>query len=691
MKLTSIRLCNFRPFYGRTPEIVLANREDRNTTVIHGNNGGGKTSILNALTWVLYEKFTAAFASPEQLVNKRAIAEAKPGAPVECWVEVTFEHNGKRYRAKRVCSVHKTDTGVGQGRSELHLLVAGDDGRWSQPQPPLSPKDVINRVLPESLHRYFFFDGERIEKIVQSDKKAEMAAATKVLLRVEVLDRAIRHLGEAKKALEQDLAEIGDPETQRLIQEKNQLEQERERLIERQQEISQGLEAQKTLEKNVGDQLRELNSVRDLQKERDDLQKEAESINAKINEAKKRLRQATSTKSYAVFLSEATSEFRAILNDLRERGELPAGIKQQFVKDLLHQKRCICGTQLSEGTQPYKLVQAWMDRAGQGDVEEAAIRMGAQVESIDKQIPEFWKELNDEQTNIGQLKKSLSLVETKLDDIHEKLITSPLENIRKLESRLDAIRSKVIELRLEESEKNKRIADLETEITKKEKLINQHQVKESKHLIAHERIKVTQDASERLSDSRARIDQQFRSELERSVQNIFRQISFKPYVPKLSDKYELTLIESTAGREELVPASSGESVILSLSFIGSIIDKVREWSRKQTVIDLGSSIFPVVMDSPFAVLDLEYKQQIARIIPKLANQLILLVNKSQWINEVEKEMTAHIGKQYVLTYYSPKDDCKEDSIELAGSNYFLVQQSPYEYEYTIISEVGRRG
>ena len=79
MKLTSIKVCNFRSFYGTTPEILLACGDNSNTTIIHGNNGSGKTSLLNAFTWVLYEKFSAAFASIEQLVNKRAIAQAKLG------------------------------------------------------------------------------------------------------------------------------------------------------------------------------------------------------------------------------------------------------------------------------------------------------------------------------------------------------------------------------------------------------------------------------------------------------------------------------------------------------------------------------------------------------------------------------------------------------------------------------------
>ena len=49
MKLTSIKLCNFRQFYGKTPEILLASGE-QNTTIIHGNNGSGKTTLLNAFT-----------------------------------------------------------------------------------------------------------------------------------------------------------------------------------------------------------------------------------------------------------------------------------------------------------------------------------------------------------------------------------------------------------------------------------------------------------------------------------------------------------------------------------------------------------------------------------------------------------------------------------------------------------------
>lgn len=687
MKILSIQLCNYRPFYGETPEILLASREGHNATVIHGNNGAGKTAILNAFTWVLYEKFTPGLACPEQLVNKRAIAEAQLEERVECSVKITFEHGGKKYLAKRVCYALKTNNGVVQEKGDLSLQYADDDGRWVKPSQ--APKDVINRVLPESLHRYFFFDGERIEKIVQTDKKAEMSAATKILLRVEVLDRAIRHLADAKKELEQDYQNIASAETAKLIQEKKKLEDELQDLEERQHEINKELENRQKLENNVDEQLRALKSVQQLQQQRDELQQELDSIQDKIKQGKNKLKFSTSRKSYAVFLSEATADFRSILDQLREKGELPSGIKQQFVKDLLQQKRCICGTELIDNSKSYNLVEAWMNKAGQGDVEETVIRMGAEVESINKQVLDFWGEIDGEQSNQEQLRKRLATIETQLEDIHEDLKNSPSENIRDLENRREDIKKSIRNLTLEEGENKNKVEQFRNDIKRKDELLMQQKANEKKQVVALERIQVTQDAISRLSRIREIMDKRFRTELEQAVQNIFKQISFKPYIPKISDNYELKLIETTSGTEENVAASSGENVILSLSFISSIINKVREWSKQQNLMDLGNSIFPVVMDNPFSSLDTEYKKQIAREVPKLADQLVLIINKAQWMNEVEQEMTKYTGKHYVLTYYSPKLNCVEDNIDLYGHSYPLVKHSPVEQEYTEISEVVR--
>lgn len=684
MKLTSIRLCNFRQFYGKTPEIALASGE-QNTTVIYGNNGAGKTTILNAFTWVLYEKFSAAFSSEDQLVNKRAITEAPFGEAVDCWVELGFEHQNKRYQAKRLCRAYRTEVGVEQGQSELYLQIAGDDGRWLLPQQ--LPEDIIGRILPSTLHQYFFFDGERIEQIVRSDKKAEIAEATKTLLGVEVLDRSLKHLKEAKKSLESELAMIGDFETRKLLKEQKKLEQEASFISNRQREIEKELEHEDELKRTVGNRLLEVSGAQELQRLRDELEAKEKLVREQLKQAREALKRAISTRGYSVLLLETTAEFRAIVDRLREGGELPVGIKQQFVSDLLNKGRCICGTELIEGTHAHQQVSAWMDKAGIVDVEETAIRMGAQVDELDKQFPEFWQEVDRQQANIARERAELSQIETQLDDINKKLRTYPNEDIQQLQRRLDETEERLRDLMLEKGANQQKIESLKTEIERQIKQIAKHKMNEAKQVVAQRRIAATQDAIERLTEVRSRLENQFRSSLEKRVQEIFTSISFTPYIPKLTEKYELILIEKTAGQETIVAASTGENQILSLSFIGGIIDRVREWIQENALMGPDSSTFPIIMDSPFGSLDEIYRRQIAKILPRLANQLVVLVTKTQWRGEVEREMANYIGKEYVLTYNSPKPDCEEDAIELGGIRYPLVKRSPNEFEYTEIVEV----
>jgi DNA sulfur modification protein DndD len=689
MKLTSIRLCNFRSFYGKTPEIVLAVGTSRNTTIVHGNNGAGKTSFLNAFTWVLYEKFSAAFASAEQLVNKRAIAEANIGEAIECWVEIFWEHDNKRYRVKRECRVYKNDTHFDAGKTQLFMQIAGDDGRWYHS--PQHPEDVINQILPVSLHQYFFFDGERIEQIVRSDKKAEIAEATKIFLGVKVIDNSIKHLSEAKKTLENELKAIGDAQTKQLLRERQKLEIEIEQIIQRQSEITQELEYQNTFKKETSNRLRELAAAQELQEKRQNLENQKTTNQAELRKSKATLKKTISTRGYSVLLLSKTNQFREIIADLKQRSELTAGISQEFVQELLCDRRCICGTQLDDGSNAHQNVSNLLNQAGSSAVQETVIRTIAQVDEIDKQAIAFWEDIDHEQLRIHQLRESISQIEAELDNIQERLRKDPSEEIRNLQLRLDDIDKKIADLNIERGEKNQRVDSLKTEAAELDKQITKQKFNEERQALAQRRIAATLDVIERLNEVKQRQEKQFRLQLEQRIQEIFNEISITPYIPKISEKYELTLIENTSRVEVSVAASTGENQILSLSFIGSIIDKVREWSERKMLMVADSSTFPIVMDSPFGSLDETYRRQIAKIIPQLANQLIVLVSNTQWRGEVEAEMTSRIGREYVLTYYSSKPDCDEDTIEIAGQQYPLVRQSPNEFEYTEIFEVNRNG
>ncbi|WP_071190028.1 AAA family ATPase [Trichormus sp. NMC-1] len=689
MKLTSIKLCNFRSFYGKTPEITLAGGDLRNTTMIYGSNGAGKTSILNAFTWVLYEKFSAAFASTEQLVNKRAIAESQPGDPVECSVEVGWEHESNRYRATRSCRVYKNESNfIELGKTQLKIQVAGDDGKWYFPLQ--QAEEIITQILPASLHQYFFFDGERIEEIVRSDNKAEIAEAIRTFLGVEVIELSIKHLKDAKKSLETELKNIGDAETKQLLNQQEKQELEIETINKRQTEINQELEHQQTFKKEVSNKLRELSAVKELQERKQNLESQRDSLREELKKTRENLKKVISARGYTVLLSETTAKFREIFTDLKQKGELTAGISREFVNDLLNSGRCICGADLREGTHTHFHVKNLMKKAGSSTVEETAIRMSAQVEEIDKQAVSFWEEADREQARIQQLRENLNQVELELAGIQEQLRKDPNEEISSLQKRLDEIEAQIDELNREQGANQQEVLHLKTDIDALIKQISKQKQNEEKQSLAQRRINATQDAIERLSEVKNRQENQFRLQLEQRVQEIFSDMSFTPYVPKISEKYELSLVENTTGIEAPVAASTGENQILSLSFIASIIDKVRDWSEKRKMMMVpDSSTFPIVMDSPFGSLDANSRRHIARTIPKLANQLIVLVTKTQWRVEVEEEIYDKIGKEYVLVYYSSKPNCEQDFIELGKERYSLVRQSLNGFEYTEIVEVER--
>ena len=244
------------------------------------------------------------------------------------------------------------------------------------------------------------------------------------------------------------------------------------------------------------------------------------------------------------------------------------------------------------------------------------------------------------------------------------------------------------------------MADRQAEIEKLSQQIKKLHLSEVKQAKVQRQIAATEDAIARLKQIQTNIDYVFRADLEHQVQKIFNAITTVPYTPRLTERYELTLIEKTTGQERSVAASTGENQVLSLSFIAAIIERVRRWSQKSAqtagqnpdedaalLMGPDSGTFPIVMDSPFGSLDELYRRQVGKALPKLVNQLLVLVSKTQWRGEVEEELAPYIGKEYVLVYNSPKPDVQRDDVYLHGEAYPLVKFSSSEFEYTEIIEV----
>ena len=153
-----LTLHNFRQFVG-THEIFFASEPDRNVTVIHGDNGSGKTTILNAFTWLFYQETSSDFEFPERLGSEAGLAELSPQSTLDVYVDLEFEDSGRVYTIRRTTSATKDLEGKRSDSAQTSLRVSFID-ETGEVQDPGNPQNFIEHLLPKPLYPFFFFNGD---------------------------------------------------------------------------------------------------------------------------------------------------------------------------------------------------------------------------------------------------------------------------------------------------------------------------------------------------------------------------------------------------------------------------------------------------------------------------------------------------------------------------------------------------
>ena len=95
--------------------------------------------------------------------------------------------------------------------------------------------------------------------------------------------------------------------------------------------------------------------------------------------------------------------------------------------------------------------------------------------------------------------------------------------------------------------------------------------------------------------------------------------------------------------------SEGEKIVTSFAFVGSIISIAKEVISREKDEKLGledDDRFTLVMDAPFAKLDLSHRKNVTSLIPTLTDQIILFSADSQWDGVVEDALKNKIGLMY---------------------------------------------
>ncbi len=426
-----------------------------------------------------------------------------------------------------------------------------------------------------------------------------------------------------------------------------------------------------------------------LQAQRKAAEEREKTIKADIKERKTELARAFSRSGYLLLVPDVIREAKAALESAREKLQIPGPIKRQFVQDLLEAGKCICGGRLSPGSPEYQSVDAWRSRTASENLEAVTTTTKAELNAYDKRVEDCVIDLDRLQSKRSELFAELRRVRELLDELSVKIgDRGQGEDPEKLERRRRQINTEMDGIKLKIHDINRRIEELDEQISQKKQELRSFERADEEGKLAQARLSAVANVVDALKKIRQLRYAELHEDLAQQLDEIWGRISIKDYRARLEEGFRLSLTKDIGGEEEHVRgASTGEKQVLSLAFVGALGAKARQTAEKAkgTGSLFRGGLYPLVIDSAFGSLEVEYRRDVAKWIRTLSPQIILLVSETQWRREVEEELQPFIGKEWVLKCETRKNRSRD--IELRGGKYPYVVQSHDGYERTTFEEV----
>ena len=141
-----------------------------------------------------------------------------------------------------------------------------------------------------------------------------------------------------------------------------------------------------------------------------------------------------------------------------------------------------------------------------------------------------------------------------------------------------------------------------------------------------------------------------REALEMKVNNIFEQMYHGHRRVSIDQKYQVTLLTTIEDKEVAAGESEGSNRVKSFAFIAGLVALAKEKliaNAGEEGFNLSSEPYPLVMDAPFSNADETHTANISKVLPEIAEQVIMFVMQKDW-RYAEPVMATRVGKQYEL-------------------------------------------
>jgi DNA sulfur modification protein DndD len=647
MIFNKVILNNFRQYKGKV-EIDLSTDINRPITLVVGNNGSGKTTLLQSIRYCFYGSSSNYLNLPksDDMLNISLSLSMKELDVEEMFVEVHFTHKNTYYIARRRRSYKKIRDSIEPG-SELFSMKYQPKGKPANEIKSEDASDKIQSIIPAGLSYIFMFDGERMEKkLNEREFQDDLKESILGMLDIKKYDKLYNILGYENKSS----SVVGMLESKKVVETKEQKDarMEYKEILDKYEDFKLKIDQQKSslseLDKEIEQYKDNQQKIQQTQKLRLELSKCDQNLLSDQQRLEILAADFIKTSKYALthkLVLKFKNKYDKFLLKQGESKVFYSYLHIATIEDIIEKKICVCGRPFSEHSAQEKHLETLKETA-------LPIESAQNLNLIHQKIKEAasfneeMKVLSEKKAALNELKKSIRDNEAeykRLDRLikeNEQLLgLSNQLQIESLYDRKNVITNKISELTVTfkaltaiKDNMNAEIKEFESKslINNKINQVIDDILKVKKHLL-----EVKEDKD---SVARRVLTERFNEILTRTIQ--------KKYQVDIMKDYSIVIRNIETNKDETDVLSTGQRVVVSVSFINALIQTAKELSPKIEE----SERYGVLMDAALSNLDDLHIDRMCDVSLNSFDQLLFLSFKKTLKGELFDGIEQRIGKVF---------------------------------------------
>lgn len=634
IKLKNLRFQNWKCYQDQIINFDIDPDLKKNIWVVFGNNGYGKTSLLEAILWCLYgvRAIYPNTRQQPQFVNFFNTIAVEENPNTKMSVALTFQQGTTTYRIVREVERVVRGNSISFKQTIFSFSINGKE----RPD----TKENIESILPESCKEFFFFDGKKIEEYAKLTHNQETRDAIERVLGIPEIRNLVTDSKNAHKQISDKFDKVShiNQDLRDINQQINSIQDEINIEEAKKNNLVQELDKESHILNNLDTEARQSEEIQRKFDEISKLESSKSNLDVKLKNILEKIKNSFKKSPIYLlsdFIKEVSEEMhtKTLLNNKQLADA-------SLIEKLINNELCVCGRCIDTKARQYLKEELEKAKKSQHLYQEALSNQKLYTElSIlcRAEIPDL-EILSLERDRIQE-----DIEETKqiIDKLTKDTDSFDRESIKKIWQRFYQQESIVKQKQKDIKNLEKHIDNLQTkeqDLQRQRKKLaaqNKEADKLSKQIDIAKRL---YQAADKLVEWR--IDES-RETIEKHTSKIHQTITNKPEEykgVKINPDYTLG-IEQKSGNiinPEQMNFSAGEKEVLAFAFIAGL--------------NLASGkAAPLIMDTPFGHLDPQHKENIINSLPEIPSQVILLATGEDLPQNILDDLEPNIAQINVIS------------------------------------------